>query len=94
MGYVGQNGAGKTTSINLITGLYKLTEGSVLVDGVSMKEDPAAVKESIGYIGDESYYYPEFRIKDVRGIMKSFYKDFDSRHFDECIRRWKLPKRN
>lgn len=92
MGYVGQNGAGKTTSINLITGLYKLTEGSVLVDGISIKEDPAAVKESIGYIGDESYYYPEFRIRDVRGIMKIFYKDFDSRHFDDCIKRWKLPE--
>lgn len=91
MGYVGQNGAGKTTSINLITGLYKLEEGSIRVDGVSLQEAPVRVKAAIGYIGDESYYYPEFKIRDVRAIMKSFYEDFDVNEFDRYIKRWKLP---
>ena len=91
MGYVGQNGAGKTTSINLITGLYKLEEGSIRVDGMSLQEAPVRVKAAIGYIGDESYYYPEFKIRDVRAIMKSFYEDFDVNEFDRYIKRWKLP---
>lgn len=91
MGYVGQNGAGKTTSINLIMGLYKLDEGSIRVSGRSMQEDPVQVKTSIGYIGDESYYHPEFKIGDVRAIMKAFYKDFDVEKFDQYVKQWKLP---
>lgn len=91
MGYVGQNGAGKTTSINLITGLYKLEEGSIRVDGMSMEETPVQVKAAIGYIGDESYYYPEFKIRDVRAIMKSFYGDFNAEEFDRYVKQWKLP---
>lgn len=92
MGYVGQNGAGKTTSINLITGLYKLAEGSIQVEGVSMKENPLAVKNMIGYIGDESYYYPDFKIKDVRAIMKSFYRSFDVEKFNRYVGQWNLPE--
>ncbi|MCM1246116.1 MAG: ABC transporter ATP-binding protein [Roseburia sp.] len=91
MGYVGQNGAGKTTSINLITGLYKLEEGSIRVDGMSIKENPVQAKAAIGYIGDESYYYPGFRISDVRAVMKSFYEDFDVDSFDRYIKKWELP---
>lgn len=92
MGYVGQNGAGKTTSINLITGLYKLSEGSIRVEGVSMKENPLTVKNMIGYIGDESYYYPEFKIRDVRAIMKSFYESFDAEKFNRYVEQWNLPE--
>ena len=76
MGYVGQNGAGKTTSINLITGMYKLEEGNIQVAGMSVKDNLVEVKKAVGYIGDESYYYPEFKIRDVRSIMKSFYDSF------------------
>ena len=56
MGYVGQNGAGKTTSINLITGMYKLEEGNIQVAGMSVKDNLVEVKKAVGYIGDESYY--------------------------------------
>lgn len=92
MGYVGQNGAGKTTSINLITGLYKLHEGNIRVAGMSVSENPTEVKKAVGYIGDESYYYPDFKINDVRSIMKDFYEDFDTEKFDGFIRQWNLPE--
>lgn len=92
MGYVGKNGAGKTTSINLITGLYKLEEGSIRVAGMSVKENLLGVKKAIGYIGDESYYYPEFKIKDVRSIMKNFYDSFDVEKFSRYVKQWNLPE--
>lgn len=92
MGYVGQNGAGKTTSINLITGLYKLEEGTIQVGDVSIQDHPEQAKRMIGYIGDESYYYPEFKIHDVRMIMKDFYADFDTEQFDQYVRKWRLPE--
>lgn len=91
MGYVGQNGAGKTTSINLITGLYKPDEGTIRTGGMSMQENPVEIKRIIGYIGDESYYYPEFRVGDVRAVMKGFYPDFDTGKFERYVKKWKLP---
>ncbi len=92
MGYVGQNGAGKTTSINLITGMYKLEEGNIQVAGMSVKDNLVEVKKAVGYIGDESYYYPEFKIRDVRSIMKSFYDSFDVGEFNRYVKQWKLPE--
>ena len=60
MGYVGANGSGKTTTLNLITGILKGTDGEVQIDGLSREEDVQAYKEKIGYVGDESYFPDHF----------------------------------
>lgn len=48
MGYVGQNGAGKSTTLNLITNLCKCSEGEIYVDGITCISDAIRYKESIG----------------------------------------------
>ena len=53
MGYVGQNGAGKSTTLNLITNICKSSSGEIYVDGITCEEDESRYKENIGYIGDE-----------------------------------------
>lgn len=92
MGYVGQNGAGKTTSINLMTGMYKMDEGEIEISGHSVRNEPTEAKKAIGYIGDESYFYHLFKIRDVKAIMKDFYKDFDEAKYDRYIKKWRLPE--
>ena len=57
MGYVGQNGSGKTTTLNLITHVYKAAEGEVRVDGLRYEDDPVRYLENIGYIG-EGFQFP------------------------------------
>ena len=54
MGFVGQNGAGKTSTINLINHICKCDSGSIKIDGISYADDPVRYKESIAYVGDES----------------------------------------
>ncbi|WP_347559150.1 ATP-binding cassette domain-containing protein [Pseudoflavonifractor sp. AF19-9AC] len=49
-GFLGPNGAGKSTTMNLMTGYLGPTSGQVLVDGVSVTEDPERAKRSIGYL--------------------------------------------
>ena len=71
MGYVGQNGAGKSTTLNLITNLCKCSEGEIYVDGITCISDAVRYKESIGYIGDEFYYPANFTVRNIRGILKN-----------------------
>lgn len=48
---VGQNGAGKTTAVKMINGLYKPSEGSVLIDGVNTKDKTTAtIAKTVGYV--------------------------------------------
>lgn len=92
MGYIGENGAGKTTTINLITKLCRAKKGEVKIDGVTYEENPIAYKESIGYVGDESYFPKEFKIKDVKRILKQFFPSFREQEFDHLIQKWNLPE--
>lgn len=90
MGYVGQNGAGKSTTLDLITNLRKCAAGEIYVDGITYNEDEARYKESIGYIGDAFYYPENFTVKNIRGILKNFYSTFSVEKFNELLQKWKL----
>lgn len=91
MGYIGENGAGKTTTLNLITHLCRADAGSVTIDGISYEEDSRKYLESIGFIGDESYFPPEFKLRDVRNILKLMYPSFKGDVFDRMTGEWQLP---
>lgn len=93
MGYVGANGSGKTTTLNLITGMLKCTEGEVYIDGLSCGEDMRAYKEKIGYVGDESYFPEHYKIRHIRTALKDFYSTFSTDRFNGFIRKWKLPEK-
>ena len=90
MGYVGQNGAGKSTTLDLITNLRKCAAGEIYVDGITYNEDEVRYKESIGYIGDAFYYPENFMVKNIRGILKNFYITFSEEKFNELLQKWKL----
>lgn len=56
-GFIGHNGAGKTTTIKSIVGILKFDEGEILVDGMSVKENPIECKKKIAYIPDNPDLY-------------------------------------
>ncbi len=93
MGYVGQNGAGKSTTLNLITNICKCNGGEIYVNGITCMEDEIHYKEYIGYIGDEFYFPDNFRVRDIRRVMGDFYSSFSTEKFDELTKRWKLDEK-
>lgn len=56
-GFIGHNGAGKTTTIKCIVGIHDFDKGEILVDNISVKEDPLRCKERIAYIPDNPDLY-------------------------------------
>jgi ABC-2 type transport system ATP-binding protein len=56
-GLIGPNGSGKTTTVKLVTGLYRPTAGRVQVAGIDLHQDPPAAKQLIGYVPDEPFAY-------------------------------------
>lgn len=93
MGYVGPNGSGKSTTLNLITNICKCSQGEIRIDGISCAEDAVAYKERIGYIGDEFYFPDNFRVKNIRRVLKNFYPTFSAEKFNGFLRRWNLPEK-
>lgn len=78
-GLVGPNGAGKSTVIRHLTGIYQPDSGTVTIDGQPVADDPN-LKERIGYISDDVFYFPAATMED----MHRFYRDVYSR-FDEPL---------
>lgn len=93
MGYVGQNGSGKTTTLNLITHVCRATAGEVRVDGLRYEDDPVRYLESLGYIGEEMMFPSDFTLKEIRAVMRSFYRGFDAARFDRLTGRFGLPEK-
>ena len=56
-GFIGHNGAGKTTTLKCIAGIHGFDSGEILVDGISVKENPLGCKQRIAYIPDNPDLY-------------------------------------
>ena len=55
---LGQNGAGKSTTINILLGLIKASSGDAFINGVSVTEHPQDIKKNIAYIPETVLLYP------------------------------------
>lgn len=62
LGFLGPNGAGKSTTMNIITGYISYTDGTVLVDGYDILENPVEVKKRIGYLPEIPPLYPDMTV--------------------------------
>jgi ABC-2 type transport system ATP-binding protein len=64
VGLLGQNGAGKTTIMKMITGFLEPTSGTVTVDGIDVLQDRLGVQRRIGYLPENAPLYPELLVQD------------------------------
>lgn len=74
LGFLGPNGAGKSTTMNMITGYISATEGTVLINGYDIYEEPEEAKKSIGYLPEQPPVYMDMTVgeylKFVAGLKK------------------------
>lgn len=69
VGLLGANGAGKSTTMNILTGYLSATAGQVTVDGVDILDDPVGVKKKIGYLPEQPPLYMEMTVKEYLSFV-------------------------
>ena len=62
LGFLGPNGAGKSTTMNMIVGYLPPTSGEILIDGMSMADNPREVKKKIGYLPELPPLYLDMKV--------------------------------
>jgi ABC-2 type transport system ATP-binding protein len=91
MGFIGPNGAGKSTTIKLIMNLIKREGGKVNVLGLDNITHEKDVKDKIGFVYDESCFYEELSIMEMKRVIAPFYRNWDEKSFQKNIREFGLP---
>jgi len=81
MGFVGPNGAGKTTTIKIIMNLMQKNAGEIKVFGKDHIKYEKEIKEKIGFVYDENYFYEELKVEDIKRIISSFYRGWNEKTF-------------
>ena len=91
-GLVGPNGAGKSTAIRHLTGIYRPDAGTVSLNGQPIWENPR-MKQIIGYIPDDVFYFPSATMEDMRRFYRGMYPSFDDGLFDRLYDAFRLPRK-
>lgn len=91
VGFIGENGAGKSTTINLILDELKRDNGQIQIFG--MENTISSVKEDIGVVFDECNFHDVFNVSDIEKILSGVYKSWDRNLYRQYLNKFKIPER-
>ena len=92
MGLIGENGAGKSTTIRLILDLAKRDSGEITVLGETLTTENLSLKENVGVVMDECNFPECMKLKEIGRMMKQCYRTWDQGRFDALKKQFNLPE--
>ncbi|MCB6993952.1 ABC transporter ATP-binding protein [bacterium 210820-DFI.6.37] len=76
-GFIGRNGAGKSTTINALMGFVHLDSGKIRFWDMDLAGNENQIKQRVGFVSSGMSYYPKKRLKTITGITRTFYESWD-----------------
>lgn len=93
MGFIGQNGAGKSTTIKAILNVIGIDGGSIKILGRNHLEHEYEIKEQIAAVFDEMPFHEAFTAKQLSVMFGGLYANWDEAKFFEYLERFALPQK-
>ena len=90
MGFIGPNGSGKSTTIKLIMNLLKKESGEIKIFGKDHIKHEVEIKDRIGFVYDESYFYENLTIEKMKNVIAPFYSKWDEEQFQNYLTTFEL----
>lgn len=90
LGVVGRNGAGKTTMINSISGLYNIKEGEILVNNQSILDDEFLYLKQFSVVNDKGLFNEVLKPKKINRILNKSYDNFNEITFSNLINKFEI----
>lgn len=89
-GLIGPNGVGKSTLIKMMLGIIRPDSGSVKILGFDMPKQEVDIKQRIGIVSDECFYYEHLKIRDLRKMIAPFYRKWSDKKFNNYLEQFEL----
>lgn len=90
-GFIGANGAGKSTTIKMMMNLLRPDAGEVKLFGLDYRTHEKEIKERIGFVYDGNVFFEGLSLKDIKRIVGPAYKRWDDTLFYQYIEQFELP---
>ena len=92
VGFIGENGAGKSTTMNCILNVIRRDSGTIEIFGREMTDDDIDIRENIGVVYDSNNFPEYLTAKQLADILGRIYSKWDDFCFEQFLRRFGLPE--
>ena len=92
VGFIGENGAGKSTTMNCILNVIRRDSGTIEIFGREMTDEDIDIRENIGVVYDSNNFPEYLTAKQLADILRRIYSKWDDFCFEQFLRRFGLPE--
>lgn len=93
MGFIGENGAGKSTTMKAMLGLIHPDGGEVYVDGKRFTGEERGIKERLGVVTDSSCFPEELNAVEIGNVMRRVYRTWDKKRYKGLLKEYKIDEK-
>ena len=91
MGFVGKNGAGKSSTINAVLNIVQKDSGEVTFFGKTMTDGSRAIRNDIGVVFDTIHFSGELTPKKLERVLNDVYENWQGEQFFSYLKRFQIP---
>lgn len=92
VGFIGENGAGKSTTMNCILNVIRRDSGTIEIFGREMTDEDIDIRENIGVVYDSNNFPEYLTARQLADILGRIYSKWDDFYFGQFLRRFGLPE--